>query len=301
MRRRRELFPTDRGLVARMVLTAVATPLIVVAALAVLALFAPWKLVAAVAVASVVGIAMAMDERAKRASAREATRAEAPELHAMLERLCLLADLPKPRIVIEPEALPNSWVVSIGRGHSSLHLTEGLLRRLERAELEAVIAHELAHVAQRDAAVMTIVGGPGAVLLGGGQRMMRGCGIWFVTIGGVTAMAIGWLGTVGTRALSRYREFAADAGAAALTGHPAALASALMKVSEGLVAIPSEDLRAAAARDAFHLLPVGARERAGRLPLPATHPSLRARIARLERMEATLQAARPALRDEALR
>src|SRR5262245_45810769 len=199
MGRRRELFPTDRGLVARMVLTAVITPLIVLAALAALALFAPWKLVGAVALATVIGVAMLMDERAKHANAREASPAEAPELHAMVERLCVLADLPKPRIVIEPERLPNSWVVSLGRGNSRLHLTEGLLARLERAELEAVIAHELAHVAQRDAAVMTIVGGPGAVLLGGGQRMMRGCGIWFVTIGGFVAIGIGWLGTIGTR------------------------------------------------------------------------------------------------------
>jgi heat shock protein HtpX len=114
-------------------------------------------------------------------------------------------------------------------------------------------------------------------------------------VGGVVASAIGWLGTLGTRALSRYREFSADAGAAVLTGHPSALASALMKVSEGLVAIPAEDLRAAAARDGFHLLAVGDRERAGRLPLPATHPPLRARIARLERLEATLQSARPAV------
>jgi heat shock protein HtpX len=102
-------------------------------------------------------------------------------------------------------------------------------------------------------------------------------------------MAVGWVGSLGGRIMSRYREFAADAGAVALTGSPAALASALTKVSEGLVAIPSRDLRAVAARDAFHLLPVAESEH----NLPATHPPLRARIERLERMEARLQSARP--------
>ena len=104
-------------------------------------------------------------------------------------------------------------------------------------------------------------------------------------VGGAIASAIGWLGTYGTRHLSRYREFAADAGAVALTGSPAALASALMKVSDGLVAMPRRDLRDAALHDAFHLLPVS-RERA--FGLPDTHPPLRARIERLERLERTL-------------
>jgi heat shock protein HtpX len=132
---------------------------------------------------------------------------------------------------------------------------------------------------------MTIVGGPGSVLLYGGTRLLRGGGFWLLHVGGLAALVVGWLGSVGTRALSRYREFAADAGAVALTGNPAALASALMKVSEGLVEIPQSDLRAAAARNAFHLLPVGKAEGP---PLPASHPSLRARIDRLQRLEAGL-------------
>src|SRR6185436_1143320 len=110
-----------------------------------------------------------------------------------------------------------------------------------------------------------------------------------IGVGGAIAALIGWIGTIGTRALSRYREFAADAGAVALTGNPAALASALMKVSEGVVAVPTRDLRAVAARDPFHLLPVG--EAQSRLL--ATHPSLEARIARLERLESRLQSFRP--------
>jgi heat shock protein HtpX len=283
--KRRELFPPDRGLVTRMIGAAVMTPLVVAAALVALVLLAPWKIVAGVAIAAALGIGGAVRERRNRTAPTELTPEAAPELHAIVERLCVTADLPKPRLVLEHERQPNSWVVSLGHGRSQLHVTEGLLERLEPRELEAVVGHELAHVAHRDAAVMTIVGGPGSVLLYGGTRLLRGGGFWLLHVGGLAALVVGWLGSVGTRALSRYREFAADAGAVALTGNPAALASALMKVSEGLVEIPQADLRAAAARNAFHLLPVGKAEGP---PLPASHPSLRARIDRLQRLEAGL-------------
>jgi heat shock protein HtpX len=284
-RRRRELFPLDRGLVARMVATAVATPLVVAAALVLLVMVAPWKFVAGVAIASVIGVVLAVRERRNRPQPTELTAGQAPELHAIVERLCVVADLPKPRLVLEHERQPNSWVVSLGRDRSRLHVTEGLLECLQPNELEAVIGHELAHVAHRDAVVMTVVGGPGSVLLAGGLKVGRHWSpVWF---GGAAAIAIGWLGSLGTRILSRHREFAADAGAVALTGNPAGLASALVKVSDGLVAIPERDLREAAARDAFHLLPTG---KAKGPPLPDTHPSLRARIERLQRLEAKLHA-----------
>jgi heat shock protein HtpX len=290
-RRRRELFSPDRGLVARMVVAAVVTPLAVLAALALVVALAPLKLILVVALASIVGTVAAVRERAAAAlAARTVSAADAPELHAVVERLCVVADLPKPAIVIEPERQPNSWIVGVAPGRCRLHLTQGLLDCLEPHELEAVVAHELAHVAHRDAAVMTVVGGPGAVLLGGGLRIARK-GWWPLMIGGLMAAAIGWVGSLGSRTLSRYREFAADAGSVALTGSAAALASALTKVSDGLVAIPTRDLRTAAARDAFNLLPA-ARDREGRVALPATHPPLRARIERLERMERRLQRAR---------
>jgi heat shock protein HtpX len=289
----RELFPTDRGLVARMVVAAVATPLVVLAALVAVVAVAPGRLVIGVGIAIAIGLYLVVQERVATVRAHELSPGSAPELHAAVERLCVLADLPKPRIVLEQERQPNSWIVATGRDRARLHLTQGLVDRLEPRELEAVIAHELAHLAHRDAIVMTVVGGPGAVLLGGGS-MLAGRWIWPLQLGGLIAAAIGWVASLGTRALSRYREFAADAGAVALTGHPAVLASALMKVSDGVHALPTRDLRVAAARDAFHLLPV-ARERR----LTATHPSLKARIAKLERMEARLQSARPALSDPA--
>ena len=283
-----QLFPRDPGLTARMVAATVATPLAVLACLAAVVALAPLRVVLFVALAGVVGVVATIKERER--AAGFGVREAPPEVHATVERLCLAADLAKPEIVVHAERQPNSWIVWTGRRRFRLHLTEGLLEILEPRELEAVIAHELAHVAHRDATVMTVVGGPGAVLLGGGQRIMRGW--WPMMIGGIVAMAVGWVGSLGGRILSRYREFAADAGAVALTGSPAALASALTKVSEGLVAIPSRDLRAVAARDAFHLLPVAESEHR----LPATHPPLKARIERLERMEARLQAARPAPR-----
>ena len=198
--------------------------------------------------------------------------ADAPELHAVVERLCVIADLPKPAIVLERQSLPNSWIEGTVRSGYRLHLTKGLIDRLEPRELEAVIAHELAHVVNRDAAVMTVVGGPGEALLSGGMRV-AGQGWWPLMLGGLIAAAIGSASTVGTRALSRYREYAADAGAVAITGNPAALASALMKVSDGLLSRPRTDLRSAAVLDSFHLLPVS-RERS--FALTATHPPLRA-------------------------
>jgi len=282
--------PADPGLVARMVVAAVVTPLIVLAGLAVVALEAPVKVKIVVAIAVAIGIAAMRKERAEAPQGTALTESEAPGIHAIVERLCLLADLPKPAIVMEPEALPNSWVVGTRARGYRLHLTKGLLLQLEPREVEAVIGHELAHVANRDAAVMTVVGGPGAALLGGGRQVMSAAA-WFVWPGAIAAMVIGWVASLGTRALSRYREFAADAGSVALTGSAAALASALMKVSQGISAIPEQDLRVASARDAFHLLPV-ARDGEDRFHLPATHPSLQARIARLEKLEHALQRSR---------
>lgn len=284
---RRKLLPTDAGLTLRMVGAAVLTPLVVVAAVAAVVVIAPLKIVIGVAIAAVIGVVLAVRERASSVSGVEVGPGDEPELHAIVERLCVVADLAKPKIVLENERQPNSWVVSLGRGRARLHVTRALLEKLDPTELEAVIGHELAHIAHRDATVMTVVGGPGAVLMGGGGRMWR-FGFFPANLGALLAMGIGRVASVGTLALSRYREFAADAGAVALTGNPAALASALMKVSDGVHALPSRDLREVVARDPFHLLPVGRAH-----GLLATHPSLKARIARLERLESRVQTFRP--------
>ena len=286
MRARGDLFPSDHGLVFRMVVVGLLTPLLVLGALvAVMLLLSSFTIRAVVIGALCVGAWVAIRERVEASSrGRRLHPADAPELHAIVERLCVVADLPKPTIVLDSRAMPNSWVEGTRRRGFRLHLTQGLLDLLEPRELEAVIAHELAHVVNRDAAVMTVVGGPGEALLAGGVRVASQ-GWWPLMIGGVIASGIGWAGSLGTRTLSRYREFAADEGAVALTGSPAALASALMKVSDGLVAMPKRDLREASLHDAFHLLPA-ARESA--YGLPNTHPPLRARIERLERLEHSL-------------
>jgi heat shock protein HtpX len=266
-----------------MAMAAVLTPLVVAAAVVAVVLVAPLKLIIGLGIASVIGIVIAIRERASAVEWVEVGPDEQPELHAIVERLCVVADLPKPEVVLNHEEHPNSWVVSLGRGRARLHVTKALLERLDAHQLEAVIAHELAHVAHRDATVMTIVGGPAAVLLGGGKRATR-IGIFPINVGAAIALAIGWVASLGTLALSRYREFAADAGAVALTGNPAALASALMTVSDDVRKLPSRDLRDVVARDPFHLLPVGKAR-----GLLASHPSLDARIARLQRLESSLQ------------
>jgi heat shock protein HtpX len=269
-----------------MVLTAVLTPALVVAALVACALTFSWETLLALAVVSFLGVAKILAERRAAPSGRRLVAGEEPALHAIVERLCVLADLPRPELVLESEKQPNSWVVDPPGRPARLHVTRGLLDLLEPAELEAVVAHELSHVANRDATVMTVVGLPGAALLNGGRQME----MWWgpVLVGRALGLAIGGLAGIGSNALSRYRELTADAGAAALTGRPSALASALMKVSGDLARLPSADLRAVAGRDAFHLLPV-APERGWLRVLGPTHPRLERRLAALERLEARLQ------------
>lgn len=292
MARGRELFPADRGLQARMVLASVVTPLLVFAAVALVVRYAPTRIVVFVAIAAAVGIAMAVSAYVNSRRAAPVSAAEAPELHAITERLCALASLPKPELYVDRERQPNSWVVARPLRPAELHVTAGLLELLEPHELEAVVGHELAHLANHDAMVMTVVGGPGAILLEGGAPLMR-LGFWGVPPGCV-AIAIGWVSRLGTNTLSRYRELAADAGGVALTGRPSALASALSKVNGRISWLPSEDLRAVAGRDAFHLLPVSERRDAPwwHKGAGATHPDVALRIRRLEAMERRLQNAR---------
>jgi heat shock protein HtpX len=154
--RHAELFPPDRGLQVRMVLAAVGTPLLVAAALVAFVVLLPPKILAGVAIAAVVGVVVALRERRSRDHARTVSVEEAPELHGTVERLCVLGDIPKPEIVIEDERQPNSWVIDAPGFAPRLHLTRGLLDLLDPVEVEAVIAHELAHVANRDATVMTV-------------------------------------------------------------------------------------------------------------------------------------------------
>jgi heat shock protein HtpX len=275
-----------------MVMAAVLTPAVVVAALAACALLLPFKILGGVLVAAVIGIGAAVAERHREPTGRLLGPGEEPALQGTVDHLCVLADLPRPDVVVEDEAQPNSWVVDAPGRAPRLHVTRGLLDRLDAHELEAVVAHELSHVAHRDATVMTVVGLPGAILADGGTGGYWG--FWPLQIGRLVALAIGRVAGLGTSTLSRHRELIADAGAAKLTGRPSALASALMKVSADLARIPAADLRGVASRDMFHLLPTR-REGGGLLGrMQATHPTVEQRIAALERLERRLQGARRA-------
>jgi heat shock protein HtpX len=291
--RRRELFPPDRGLQARMVLTAVLTPLAVLALVVACALVLPLKFVLGLGAVSVFGLAATTRERRDAAGARVLRAGQEPELQAIVDRLCVVADLARPEIVVDRERQPNSWIVDAPRRPARLHITRGMLDLLEPAELEAVVAHELSHVANRDATIMTVVSLPGAAMLEGGRRAG-----WLVgpfIAGKLMGIAIGSVSRVGSSALSRHRELTADAGAVALTGHPSALASALMKVSGALAVLPRQDLRAVAARDALHLVAVEDEDGRGLSRVWATHPTVAQRVAALERLEHHLAHARPVL------
>lgn len=294
---RRVLLVPDRGLQTRMVATAVLTPAAVIAAVVAIAVLLPPKVLGGVALAAVFGLLAARKARRRDDPARVLGPDEAPKLHGLVERLCVRADIAKPDIVLEDVPQPNSWILDLPGRRPRLHLTRGLVDALEPGELEAVIAHELCHVAHGDATVMTVVGLPGAALKEGASGVR---GIWFLMAGALAAWVVGTLASLGTSSLARSRELAADAGAAELTGRPSALASALMKLSATAPRLPQEDLRLAATRNAFNLLPAQVRKAdrdwrddIAAAPfvrrLTATHPPVERRIAALRAAEERLQ------------
>ena len=220
----------DRSLLVRMLLAAVLTPLFVVALLVAVILALPGPVLVGVLAALALGLGVTVRQRGRTAAGTVLGREAAPELFATVERLCLAADLPRPEIVLEPQPQPNSWIVQMPGMTPRLHVTKALLDLLEPEELQAVLAHELSHVANHDAAVMTVVGMPGALLLTGARRAARG-GWLPMQIGALIAGLIGLCSRVGTSSLSRSRELVADRGACAITG-PAIGAG--LRAAEGL-------------------------------------------------------------------
>jgi heat shock protein HtpX len=226
--------------------------------------------------------------------AKEVTPAEAPQLHGIVDRLCALADMPKPRVAIADSDVPNAFATGRSPHDAVVCATTGIMRRLEPAELEAVLAHELSHVAHRDVAVMTIAGFLGVVAgfitrsmfwfgpgMSGGHRDdddNGGAAQWMVIL--LVSVIVYAISFFLTRALSRYRELSADRGAAVLTGAPATLASALVKVTGSMGQIPTRDLRSAEAFNAFFFAPALA-PGFSISSLFATHPSLERRLAQL--------------------
>ena len=240
------------------------------------------------------------------AQAQVVTPQQAPELHGIVDRVCALADMPKPRIAISPTDLPNAFATGRNSEHAVLCVTQGIMRRLTPEELEGVIAHELSHVAHKDVMVMTVASFLGVIagllirfsfygeLFGGGGRNNNNNNnqsalpvLLIIMAVSIVVYAISFLLI---RLLSRYRELAADRSGALLTGQPSALASALQKVSGQIARIPTKDLREAAPLNAFYFAPALSAQQAQSkfAQLFSTHPSLEKRIAQLNKISAQL-------------
>jgi heat shock protein HtpX len=229
------------------------------------------------------------------AGAHEVSPQEAPELHAMIERLCVQADLPKPKVAVMQTSMPNAFAMGRSQKNATVCATTGIMELLSPAELEGVMAHELSHVANRDVMIMTLASFFASLasmivqfgfFFGGGSDDEDSGPSFMVVI--AVALIVYVVSFFLMQALSRYREYAADRGAAILTGRPSALAAALMKISGGMERIPQRDLREAHAEmNAFYIFPVSARK--SLLGIFATHPPMEKRIARLSQYEAQLQ------------
>ncbi|MGH3038985.1 MAG: zinc metalloprotease HtpX [Gaiellaceae bacterium] len=221
---------------------------------------------------------------------------EAPQLHAMVERLCAMADLPKPRVAIIPTDMPNAFATGRSPKHAAVAVTEGLWRRLEPREVEGVLAHELSHIANRDVAVMTIASffsmlaaflmrmGMFAGMFGGGRNRDGGAPAILIML--VVSLVTYVISYVLILMISRYREYAADRGAALITGAPEQLMSALQKIASDMTRIPQRDLRQVEGMNAFFIIPTSVKSTFGELFL--THPPLEKRLARLAEISAEM-------------
>src|SRR5436190_9594672 len=230
----------------------------------------------------------------KAAGAKIVERDEAPQLHDMIERLCAMADLPKPRIALIDTDVPNAFATGRSPKHAAVAVTRGLWQRLEPQEVEGVLGHELSHIANRDVLVMTVASffamlaglltrfGLYAGMFGGGygnrsSNDNNSVPVWLIVL--VVSVVTYFLSQILILAISRYREFAADRGSALLTGAPEHLMSALQKISSEMFRIPQRDLREVESMNAFFIVPASVKQRAA--TLFATHPPLEQRLARL--------------------
>jgi heat shock protein HtpX len=295
-------FGKDTGLQVRMAVTLFLLGLVyVVLVVALLAAGANGVLVAFIAGGLALLNLFASDKLALAAmGARVVTPQEAPQLHAMIERLCVQADLPKPKIAVANTRMPNAFAMGRSPKSATVCATTGIMELLSPAELEGVMAHELTHVANRDVLVMTLAGFFATIaayivqfgfFFGGGAMGGDDDDNPSFLVLLLVSLVVYVVSFLLMQALSRYREFAADRGAAIITGRPSALASALTKISSGMNRIPQKDLRAAGELQAFFIFPAAKGSISG---LFATHPPMEKRIAALQRLEAQLQGQIPA-------
>ena len=243
----------------------------------------------------VVGIAFfqyfTSDKLALKASgAKVVERDEAPELHDMVERLCAMADLPKPRVAIIDTDVPNAFATGRSPKHAAVAVTRGLWQRLEPQEIEGVLAHELSHIANRDVLIMTVASffamlaglltrfGLYSGMFGGGRgRDNNQVPVWLIVL--LVSVITYFLSQILILAISRYREFAADRGSALITGAPEHLMSALQKIASDMFRIPERDLRQVETMNAFFIIPTSVKK--GAAGLFTTHPPLEKRLAAL--------------------
>jgi heat shock protein HtpX len=224
------------------------------------------------------------------AGAKVVGREDAPTLHDMVERLCAMADLPKPKVAVMDTPVPNAFATGRSPKHAAVCVTTGLMDRLEPKEIEGVLAHELSHVANRDVLIMTVASffamlaalltrfGLYAGMFGGGDRRdNNGPPIWLIVV--VVAALTYVISYILIRTISRYREYAADRGSALITGAPEYLMSALQKISSQMTLIPNQDLRQVEGMSAFFIIPARAKSFTSELFMD--HPPLEKRIAAL--------------------
>jgi heat shock protein HtpX len=216
-------------------------------------------------------------------------RDQAPELHDMVERLCAMADLPKPRLAVIPTDVPNAFATGRNPKNSVVAVTEGLWNRLSKPEIEGVLAHELSHIGNRDVAIMTISSffamvaamlmrmGLWGGMLGGGRDRSGGTPVWLIMF--AVSLLTYVISYVLILMISRYREYAADRGAAIITGAPENLMSALQRIASNMTQIPQRDLREVQGMNAFFIVPTNVKS--GFAELFMTHPPLEKRLARL--------------------
>jgi heat shock protein HtpX len=230
------------------------------------------------------------------AGAKIVSREEAPELHEMVERLCAMADLPKPRIAIVDTDVPNAFATGRSPKHAAVAVTSGLWRRLDKREIEGVLAHELSHVANRDVLIMTVASffamlaalltrfGLYAGMFGGGYSNRDSNNnqvpVWLIVF--IVSLVTYALSFILIRTISRYREYAADRGSALITGAPEYLMSALQKIASDMMRIPQRDLREVSGMNAFFIVPTNWKQQMGELFMD--HPPLEKRIEALSRI-----------------
>ena len=295
MAQQRTVFPRDTGLQLRMLFTLFLLGLLYVAFVGALIAAGAGLILIVVVIGALTLAQLFFADKLGLAAmgAKEVSPEEAPGLHAMIERLCIQADVPKPKVAVADLEVPNAFAMGHSQKSATVCATTGIMRTLSPSELEGVIAHELSHIKHRDVLIMTIASffaSLAAVItqfgffFGAGDGDDENPGILVVLLVSFVVYILSFFLML---ALSRYREFAADRGAAVITGRPSALSSALVKVSGAMQAVPTTDLRQAERLNAFFIVPVSVRSAVQ--TIFSTHPPLEKRIERLQQLEAQLQ------------